>query len=249
VPESTSDPWQDVISPDRPGAANPTSVVSPGDFQLETAFESANSRMSVTTLDFPTLLRLGVARTAELRLESDAFSVERVEGIPGSTSGFADLSVEAKWLLHAANGGVVPALALLPAVSLPAGSTEFSAGHAQLTLSGLCDWTLPGGTSVSLNADGSRAIDASDDPVWALSSEGGFEVPLQRHWAVSGDVFVSDARTSDATAEWSADAAVEFYPSPDAQLDLVVAHTLSAPQRASAVQVGYSRRWAGLMKR
>lgn len=254
VPDSTSNPWQDVISPDRPGAANPTSVVSPGQFQLETAFESerdhASGSPSVTMLDLPTLLRFGVARTLEFRLESDALSVERIEGIAGSTSGFADMSVEAKWLVHAATAGVVPAVAFLPAVSLPVGSAEFSSGHARAALSALCDWTLPDGTSLSLNGDGSQEInDSTAEGLWTLSSEAGFETPLQRCWEISGDVAVSDVRTSGATTQWAADAAIEFYPAPSTQLDFVVSHTFSAPERSSGAQIGYSRRWSGWMHR
>jgi hypothetical protein len=156
------------------------------------------------------------------------------------------VSVEAKWLVHPATGGALPAIAVLPSLSLPMGSPEFSAGHTQFTLSGLFDWSLPGGTSLSLNGDGSRPLDdAGGSDSWTLSSEAGLGVPLQRHWAVSGDVFVSDAQASGATAEWAADAGVEFFPNPSTQLDFIVVHTLSAPDRASGAQLGYSHRWSG----
>lgn len=68
------DPWQNLISPDRPGAATPPSVMDRGVFQLETSLESQTARLlntpDVTTLDFPTLARYGVGHGLEFRLEA-----------------------------------------------------------------------------------------------------------------------------------------------------------------------------------
>lgn len=241
TPAWSAEPAQDMISPDRPGAATPPSVMDRGVFQLETAFEWQKARPSdaadVTTEDFPTLLRLGVVRGLEVRLESNMVSLEQ------AVTGFADMSVEAKWLVLDRDKGAVPSVALLPAVSIPTGSSDFTAGKVQAGLSGLFGWTLPSGTSLTLDADIARVVESSDSPYeWQLSSEAAFQIPLRRNWAVSGDGFVSEPLVSGSSAPWGVDAGVEFYPNPNTQLDLTAIQTYTEPGTATAVQIGYSRR-------
>jgi len=239
--DPTLDPWQNLISPDRPGAATPPSVMDRGVFQVETAFESQTARPHdapvATTEDFPTLLRFGLLRSLEIRLESNTVSLEQ------AVTGFADMSVEAKWLALDSAGGKVPSVAFLPAVSVPTGTSDFTAGKVQAGLSSLLGWTLASGTSFSLDANASRMVDSSDSPYeWQLGSQAAFQIPLRRHWAVSGDTFVTVPLVSSSTAPWGADAGVEFYPNPDTQLDLTAIQTFTEPGTATAVQVGYSRR-------
>jgi len=239
--DQAPDPWLNMISPDRPGAATPPSVMDRGVLQLETAFEWQTARPTdaadVTTEDFPTLLRWGMVRRLEVRLESNMVSLEQ------AVTGFADMSVEAKWLVHDSAPGAVPSVALLPAVSIPTGSSDFTAGKVQAGLSGLFGWTLSSGISFSLDADIARAVESSDSPYeWQLGSEGAFQAPLRRQWAVSGDAFVSEPLVSGSSTPWGVDAGVEFYPNPDTQLDLTAIQTYTEPGSATAVQIGYSRR-------
>jgi hypothetical protein len=249
APDSTADPWQNVISPDRPGAANPTSVVRPGEFQIETCFESSISRRtgaaSITTLDLPTLLRLGVAPRLELRIASNALTRQAAEGSGNSVSGFADVSIEAKAFVHQGAGGIVPSLAFLPSVSLPVGADALSAGKTLVTLSALCDWPLRAGPTLSLNLNLARIVDDTGNHyAWQTSSQAAVGVPLSRAWAISGDVFVADPFAASTTPSWSADAGLEFYPDPDIQLDVSVVVPVSGPTRTTGVQIGFSRRWS-----
>lgn len=236
------DPWANPIAPDRPGAATPPTVMDRGVFQLETAFESQIIRPpdapAVTTKDFPTLLRFGVGHRLEVRLESNTVSLEQ------TVTGFADMSVEAKWLALSRPEGGVPSVALLPAVSFPSGTSDFTAGKVQAGLAGLLGWTLASGASLSFDTNVSRVVESSGSPyVWQLGSQGAFQIPLRRDWAVSGDLFVSAPMVSGSTAPWGADAAVEYYPNPDTQLDLVAIHTFTEPGTSTAVQIGFSRRF------
>src|SRR5262249_5586566 len=140
------DPWQNMISPDRPGAATPPSVLDRYGFQIETSFEWQTARPSdapaVTTEDFPTLLRFGLGCKVETRVESNMVSLEQ------AVTGFTDMSLEAKWLAFDRPAGAVPSVAFLPAVSLPTGSSDFTAGKVQAGLSGLFGWAFPSGTSL-----------------------------------------------------------------------------------------------------
>ena len=239
--ESSLDPWQSPISPDRPGAATSPSVLDRGVFQLETAFEQQTARPSgapdVSTQDFPTLLRFGVGHRIEMRLESNMVSLHE------AVTGFADMSVEAKWLALDRPEGGVPSVALLPAVSLPTGTSDFTAGKPQAALAALLGWTLHSGTSLSLDANVSRAVESSDGPYeWQVGSQAAFQIPLRRSWAISGDAFVTAPVVSGSSAPWGLDAGVEYYPGPNTQLDLTVIQTFTEPGTATAVQIGFSRR-------
>jgi len=237
------DPWQDMISPDRPGAATPPSVLSRGAFQIETCFESQSARPpgadAVSTQDFPLLLRYGVGHELEIRVESNTVSFQQ------AITGFADMSIEAKWLALDRPSGRAPSVAFLPAVSLPSGSSDFSAGKVQAGLAALLGWTLPSGTSLSLDGAVSRVVESTDSPyVWRLAAQTAFQIPLRREWAVSGDLFVSAPLQSGSATPWGLDAGVEYYPNPVTQIDLAVIQTFAEPGNATAAQLGFSRRFA-----
>jgi len=246
--EPSVDPWQDPIAADRPGAATPPSVVGRGAFQIETSFEAATAHPpgapSATTVDFPTLLRLGVGHALELRFESNTLS-HQASGVPGSPTGFADVSIEAKWSVIGQSAGLIPAVALLPAVSLPTGSADFSAGHAQPGIGALFGWALRSGTALTLATGASHvADDEGDRQVWQMGWEAAIGVPLTRHWAVSSDLFVTDPLVEGLSTAWGADAGLAFYPNPDTQLDVAVSHTFGERAGATSVQIGFSRRWS-----
>src|SRR5258706_1526117 len=149
------DPWSNPIAADRPGAANPTSVVGAGVVQLETALESirqgALGEPRDGLLDFPTTLRVGGSGALEARLESPPLSRLSPGGGGASVSGFSDVSLEVKWRVRGAGRGAAPALALLPTLVIPMGSDAFSAHDYQLGVTGLGDWTLGESGSLGLN--------------------------------------------------------------------------------------------------
>ena len=236
------DPWQSPIAPDRPGAATSPSVLDRGVFQIETAFESQTVRPvdapDARTEDFPTLLRLGVGHRVELRLESNTVSVAE------AVTGLADMSIEAKWLALDQPNGAVPSVGFMPAVSLPTGSSQFTAGKVQASLAGLFEWTLHSGTSLTLDANASHAVEESDAPYeWQLGSQAAFQIPLRREWAVGGDAFVTAPLVDGSSAPWGLDAGVEYYPNPETQLDVTLIQTMTEPGTTTAVQLGFSRRF------
>jgi hypothetical protein len=138
---------------------------------------------------------------------------------------------------------VIPSVALLPTVTLDSGTSDFTAGKVQAGISGLLGWALRDGTTLALDSDVSRVVESSGGPyAWQLGTQGAFEIPVRRNWALSGDLFVSSVLESDSTSPWGADAGVEYYPNPDTQLDLVAIHTFTEPGTATSVQLGFSRR-------
>ena len=244
--DSLADPWQDLISPDRPGAATPPTVVNRGELQLETALEGERQRPegspTSSVADVPLLVRVGLGHALELRFESNTLSFERAGSNDGIHHGFADLSLEAKWC-PVAGSGALPAMALMPVLSLPSGSAEFSAGGTEGTLNGLLGWTLRSGATITADADVARLLDDSGSRFTQLGSAAAIEAPLRRDLAVSADVFATEPLVDGADAVWSADAALEFYPDPGTQLDLIVTRTFNASANSTGVQLGFSRRW------
>jgi hypothetical protein len=100
----------DLINPDRPGLADGSAVVGPGIFQLEAGLERDHSSdgRSVAT---PLLLRYGVSKTLELRVEGDGYI--HADG----ANGFAPLAIGAKY--HFAGD---PSMGVIASVSIPSGT-------------------------------------------------------------------------------------------------------------------------------
>src|ERR1700694_4827253 len=75
--EQTDESTDDYINPDRPGIADGSNVVGPGRFQIETGFQQEFRRSSEghsQTQFVPTLLRLGLNRDLELRVEGNTYT-------------------------------------------------------------------------------------------------------------------------------------------------------------------------------
>ena len=139
---------------------------------------------------------------------------------------------------------LVPSVGFLPSVSFPTGTSDFTAGKVQAGVSGLLGWTLSSGTSLSLDANLTRGVESSDGPYeWQIGSQAAFQIPLRRDWAISGDGFISAPLVDHATAPWGLDGGVEFYPNPETQLDLTLVQTFTEPGTATAIQLGFSRRF------
>lgn len=93
----------DYINPDRPGIADGSNVLGEGRFQIETGIQReyrSNDGHYSRTLFLPTLLRLGLDESFELRAESNTYiwmkATDSTQG-PARTEGFAPVSVGLKY--------------------------------------------------------------------------------------------------------------------------------------------------------
>ena len=162
------------LATDRPGFTEPTNIIDPGALQLENGFsiEWGRDASRQFTGGSP-LIRVGISRRFELRLASDGFLSTAERGEQGTVRrrGIADAGIGAKvGILQEAR--FLPALSILPSLSLPSGDSAFSGrGYdPQVNLS----WSknLPGGFNVGGNA------------IVAAITEGG-KRGLQRAFSVS----------------------------------------------------------------
>ena len=100
----------DLINPDRPGIADGSAVVGRGIFQLEAGLERDHGSDG-QSLATPLLLRYGVSKALELRVEGNGYIHAN------GANGFAPLSIGAK--VHFADA---PSLGLIARVFVPSGS-------------------------------------------------------------------------------------------------------------------------------
>ena len=100
----------DLINADRPGLADSSSVVGRGVFQIEAGLERDHGSDG-RSLATPLLLRYGVSKSFEFRVEGDGYI--HADG----ANGFAPLSIGAKY--HFADA---PSLGVIARVFVPSGS-------------------------------------------------------------------------------------------------------------------------------
>ncbi len=135
---------------DRPDFVESSLTVGPGRFQIETSLgveRSTDQGARMRALVAPTLLRLGVARNWELRLETDTFT--SVSGAGRTTSGRTDIALGAK--LHTQDGSAGrPSVGWLFHVDLPTGTGPFRGTNLRPSVRSAVEWDLPGDVSVGL---------------------------------------------------------------------------------------------------
>jgi hypothetical protein len=125
---------EDLISPDRPGIADGSSVIARGLLQIEIGFQREFREESGTrtrTSFLPALLRLGLGARWEGRLETNAYSWTETENPTGTTrlSGWSPASFGLKYQIRDADDIRRPSLGLIGRVFPPSGSGEFSSNR------------------------------------------------------------------------------------------------------------------------
>ncbi|GEO06962.1 hypothetical protein AAE02nite_46260 [Adhaeribacter aerolatus] len=124
------------LNTDRPTRAQSPAVIPRGTLQIETGFEFQKKHSEAGDqkeyLDPTTLIRIGILKKMELRLNAD-LKKERTEALAGAESknklGFNDVMVGAKVQLYEGKGAI-PQVSFLGNVTLPVGDKEFRPPHA-----------------------------------------------------------------------------------------------------------------------
>lgn len=138
--------WEiEPLSTDRPDFVESSQTVGRGVFQFELGAGRAQTDLSGGTWKqwgTPLLLRAGISKNWELRLETAGYLRDEFRG--ETDSGFADTAFGAKW--HSMDGGGVgsakPSMGWLAHVDLGTGSKELRVAGAQPSLRGVAEWEL-----------------------------------------------------------------------------------------------------------
>ena len=141
----------DTIATDRPDFVESSNVVGKQRVQVETsvAFErNSDAGVRERTSSTPTLVRVGMSDTLELRLESDGRMRTRVTG-EAAYSGTADASFGVKW--HALDAaGRAPSVGVLIHADLPSGSARLRGHGVRPSARLVAEWELPDDFSVGV---------------------------------------------------------------------------------------------------
>lgn len=225
------------ISTDRPDFVESSDVVGTGRVQIETGFSSERNQadgLKSRTRSTPTLLRLGVSETLEVRVETDGYLRSRTRdqatGAVLRERGFSDASLGVKWHVRDGDEGRgTPGIAWLAHLDVDSGSRPFRGQGVRPSLRAVAEWDLPNDYSVGVmpglladrNADGKRYV------------AGIFAVTLGKAWtpALRGFVELAGQRLTTRKNGGSVvtlDAGVTYLLSDSVQLDFSVARGLNA---------------------
>lgn len=147
---------EEALATDRPDFVESSDVVGKGRVQLETSLAWERDRQGSTRTRLtatPTLLRIGVAETLELRLETDGRLAQRTTdgGATQRARGWADLAAGVKW--HQQDGDEatgVPGLGWLLHLDMDSGSGAFRGQGIRPSLRMVAEWEFAGGWSLGV---------------------------------------------------------------------------------------------------
>ena len=227
----------DDISTDRPDFVESSQVVGKGRFQVEWGLarersdDASGARLRIDST--PTLLRLGVSDTLELRIETDGYKRSRSETTAPSRvtreRGFADTSLGVKW--HMQDGDEAtgrPAIAWLLHVDVDTGSAAFRGDGLRPSLRVVGEWELD--HAMSLGVMGGVAVNRDTDS--GRFAAGILAVTAGKSWTVRFRTFVELAGRQLAPSRHggsvvSVDAGTAYLLSPSVQVDAVVSRGIT----------------------
>jgi Putative MetA-pathway of phenol degradation len=146
---------------DRPDFTESTETVLQGMRQIEAGSTFSRTESEQTGSIGETLIRVGLAPKAELRIALNSYALSRAEG--ETIRGLEDMSLGAKIKLMSGggDGSIKPTLSLIVASSLPTGASPFRAAHPQPEAKFLMAWDLTSRASFSSNVNYTRVSDVA----------------------------------------------------------------------------------------
>jgi hypothetical protein len=213
------------LETDRPDFTESDVVIGKGVIQFETGITVERERGG-NSLTLPeVLLRIGIGKRLELRFGGDGFLVDHGSGA-GSTRGHSDTEVAAK-IGILKQGPHTPAISLIPILSVPSGSKDFSSGGYDPTLKLALGKDLRKGFYVGGNVNfSSRSGPGGRFFQNAMSLS--LDHELGHHFGAFWEVFGFQALEKGGPAAFIADTGVTRDINKNTQIDLRVGRRLSA---------------------
>jgi hypothetical protein len=204
TPARADDDSEAVMTTDRPDFGESSEVVGKGRFQIETGLQSERSSgggLKFNTSTTPTLLRLGIAPTWELRAETDGLTRLRTDdsatGTTTTVRGFSDTALGVKWHMQDGDDDTAqPSLAWILNFEFDSGSAAFRGNGVRPSLRAPMEWELAQGFSIGMmpgvavetNAAGQRFV------------SGIFELSVEKAWTDAFHSFIEFAAQQVTTA-------------------------------------------------
>ncbi|MEX5744253.1 transporter [Massilia sp. X63] len=241
---------QDSIEADRPDFVESSKVVGKGRVQLETSAlyeRDRNEEGRERTLSTPTLLRIGVSDTLELRIETDGRMVRhgREDGQRVTQAGYGDTALGLSWHALDAQGGR-PSVGVHLASEFASGSRAFRGEGVRPSLRVAAEWELP--NEVTLGVMPGIGIDRDrSGPGAGRYRYGIFGIVAEKAFGerLRGLVEVAlprIARGKHGGTEASFDVGAAYLLSKDVQLDAMLSRGLNSRTPDIAFTIGLSIR-------
>jgi len=237
------------ISTDRPDFVESSEVVP--HVQIETGFQNSLDKrdgLQTRTLTTPTLLRIGVSRAVEFRVETDGYTDATTTGAPDGSrlhdQGMSEASLGLKWHAQEGDESGRPSVAWLADVEMPSGSAAFRGRGWRPSLRLVSEWDLPNEFSVGvmpgITLDRTDAGDEFATGLFAVTVGNGFAP----HW----DAFVEVAAQQIAARRYGGnivtfDTGIARRVTDDFQLDAAIYVGLTHETPAFAWGLGASYRF------
>ena len=155
--QSAGDAQEDLINPDRPGIANGSQVVGPRRFQIEAGVQTyflGGGSSTARLLSVPTLLRFGLDKRYEIRVETLGYSAlstsDPVAGLQHS-AGFGQTSIGFKRTFQASSGAKHPGVGTIVRFFPASGGGGFETKHATYDALLCADWDFAPHLSLNPN--------------------------------------------------------------------------------------------------
>ncbi len=224
----------DAINPDRPDFVDSSEVVGRGVVQVETGLAGERSKdggVRERSIGTPTLVRVGVGETLEIRLATDGYTSTRTDfpaPTPGERQhGMGDSAIGMKWHMADAHGAA-PSLGIVASADLPSGATALRGHGVRPSLHLAAEWDLP--DDVSLGVMPGIGWQSRDDGARYLS--GVFGVVLDQQWNARWHGFAElssqqIARGRNGGSQASFDVGAAYLISSDCQVDTAFSRGLN----------------------
>lgn len=241
---------QEPLVSDRPDLVESSEVVGKGRVQLETGVlvereRSADERGRTYTT--PTLLRVGISDSVELRFESEGRTIEhsrdKASGERSTVAGYADTSIGFSW--HVQDGqGMRPSVAVLASAELPTGSKRVGGDGVRPSLRVVGEWDLPGELQLGLMPG--LATENKDESNGRYTY-GIFGAVLEKTFSerlhgFTGLSLPQIGRSRHGGTQASLDVGAAYYLSDDLQVDTMFSRGLNHRTPYASFTVGLSMR-------
>lgn len=241
---------EDSLATDRPDFVESSAVVGKGVFQLKTSLAYERDRrdgVKTRTRTTPTLLRLGVSDTLELRLETDGFTRIRAgdEGTSTTASGMSDAAFGLKW--HMRDGDDTtgrPALALLAHVETNTGSSALRGSGVVPSLRLVAEWDLADDAAFGVMPGFAWQKDDAGARNWTGILAATYSRPLSERLRGFVELAGRELRAKrHGGNQVTFDTGVTYAIDRDTQIDAALAVGVNRMTPDAALTLGFSRRF------
>ena len=228
---------------DRPDFTESTSTVGRGDLQAEGGYTFARSAGERSSSAGELLVRIGVTRFAELRIEPGSYSW--VTSPSGTESGREDGEIGAKLRLHNAKDETpspIPAVSVVLKSSVPTGGAVFRENRLQPEVELATEWTLTRHVGLGTNIDMARPVaDGQRSTEFAASASFGFD--LSPRFGAFAEAYGFVRQNSGSKRTGYVDTGLTAALSADLQFDVRAGVGLNGTPPDYFVGAGLVRRW------